>query len=135
MDSYEKVSHVGLDNHKSFSRLTARDANNRVLFRRRLDHEDRHKLRAELRRFPAGTEVILEASFGWGWMADEWTGAGHRAHLANSGKVAAWRKARGLAKSNRIDADLLAELWPENPRWWEVWLVPPEVRDQREWLR
>ena len=126
---------MGLDNHKNFSRLTARDANNRVLFRQRLDHGDRRKLRKELRRFPAGTPVVLEASFGWGWMADEWTAAGHQPHLASSGKVAAWRKARGLAKNNRIDADLLAELWPQDPRWWEVWLVPPEVRDQREWLR
>ena len=33
MDLMDKVSHVGLDNHKNFSGLTARDANNRVLFR------------------------------------------------------------------------------------------------------
>jgi transposase len=135
MDLYEKVSHVGLDNHRNFSKLTARDVNNHVVFRQRLDHADRSKLRAELAQFPTSTPVILEASFGWGWMADEWTGAGHQPHLASSVKVAAWRKARGMAKSNRVDADLLAELWPEKPRWWEVWLVPPEVRDQREWLR
>jgi hypothetical protein len=49
--------------------------------------------------------------------------------------VAAWREARGLPKSNRVDADLLSELWGQQPRWWEVWLAPPEVRDQREWLR
>jgi transposase len=30
---------------------------------------------------------------------------------------------------------LLSELWTQQPRWWEVWLVPPEVRSQREWLR
>ena len=50
-------------------------------------------------------------------------------------KVAAWRKARGLAKSDRTDADLLSELPAERERWWEVWLAPPTVRDQREWLR
>jgi len=44
MDLMEKVSHVGLDNRKNFSRLTARDANNRVLFRQHLDHGDRRKL-------------------------------------------------------------------------------------------
>jgi transposase len=135
MEQYGKVSHVGLDNHRNFSSISARDANNRVVFRQRLDHADRSKLRGELARFPTSTPVILEASFGWGWMADEWTAAGHDPHLASSGKVAAWRKARGMAKSNRTDADLLGELWPEKPRWWEVWLVPPEVRDQREWLR
>ncbi len=57
---------MGLDNHKNFGRLTARDANNRVLFRQRLDHADRRKLREQLRRFPAGTPLVLEASFGCG---------------------------------------------------------------------
>jgi hypothetical protein len=99
MDLMDKVSQVGLDNHKNFSRLTARDANNRVLFRQRLDHGDRRKLREELGRFPTGRPLVLEASLGWGWMADEWTAAGHQPRLAGSGKVAAWRKALGLAKS------------------------------------
>jgi transposase len=135
MDQYAKVSHVGLDNHKNFSRITARDRDNRVVFRQRLEHADRQNLRRELERLPAGTPVILEATFGWGWMADELQEARKEPHLASSRKVAAWRKARGLAKSNKIDADLLSELWPEQPRWWEVWLAPPEVRDQREILR
>jgi transposase len=68
-------------------------------------------------------------------MSDELSAAGLEPHLASSKKVAAWRDARGLAKSNRTDADLLSELWSQQPRWWEVWLAPPEVRSQREWLR
>jgi len=79
--------------------------------------------------------VILESTFGWGWISDELREARLDPHLANSRKVAGWRDARGLAKSNKIDADLLSELWNEQGRWWEVWLAPPEVRDQREWLR
>jgi transposase len=70
-----------------------------------------------------------------GWMTDELSAAGQEPHLSSSRKVAGWRQARGLAKSNKIDADLLSELWSEKQRWWEVWLAPPEVRDQREWLR
>jgi transposase len=68
-------------------------------------------------------------------MSDELSAAGLDPHLASSRKVAAWRDARGLAKSNKIDADLLSELWDQKPRWWEVWLAPREVRDQRELLR
>ena len=34
MRNMTKVSHVGLDCHKNFSKVTARDASNRVLFRR-----------------------------------------------------------------------------------------------------
>ena len=79
--------------------------------------------------------MVLEGTFGWGWLSDELSAAGLEPHLAGSKKVAAWRDARGLAKSNRTDADLLSELWSQQPRWWEVWLAPGEVRSQREWLR
>lgn len=68
-------------------------------------------------------------------MADELRAANLDPHLAGSRKVAAWRDARGLAKSNRTDADLLSELGAESTRWWEVWLAPPAVRQPREWLR
>jgi transposase len=87
--------------------------------------------------------VILEATFGWGWLCDELQALNMQPHLASSRKVAAWRDGRGMAKSNKIDADLLGELWNEKPilkgglmkHWWEVWLAPQEVRDQRELLR
>jgi transposase len=40
-----------------------------------------------------------------------------------------------LAKSNRLDSDLLSELPGQQPPWWEVWLAPPAVREQRECMR
>lgn len=129
------VSHIGLDAHKAFSKVTARNSENRIVWRQRLDHRDRNELREQLRSWPEGTPVVLEATFGWGWLSNELQFAGLNPHLANCGKVAAWRKARGLAKSDRKDADLLSELWLQEPRWWEVWLPPQDVRDQREWLR
>jgi transposase len=92
-------------------------------------------MRQQLQRFPKGTPVIIEGSFGWGWMADELRNCQLDPHLANCRKVDKWRDARGMAKTNTIDADLLSELWPQQPRWWEVWLAPQSVRDQREWLR
>jgi transposase len=135
VDPYQRVAHMAVDNHRKFGRLTARDGGNQVLLRQRLEYADRPKLREELRRFPPGTPLILEASFGWGWLADEARDCGLEPHLSSSSKVAAWRQARGLAKNNKLDADLLSELWPQQPRWWEVWLAPQEVRDQRELLR
>jgi len=134
---------VGLDSHRTFSTATARAADGKIVWRKRLEHADRRPLREELRTWPKGTPVVLEGTFGWGWMSDELSAAGLEPHLASSklvlerseGKVAAWRNARGLAKSNRTDADLLSELWGQQPRWWEVWLAPLEVRSQREWLR
>jgi len=131
----ERVTQIGLDCHRKFSSATARDAQGIVRWRQRLEHGDREALRKELRDWPEGTPVILEGTFGWGWLSDELAAAGLKPHLASSKKVAAWRDARGLAKSNRTDADLLSELWSQQPRWWEVWLAPAEVRSQREWLR
>jgi transposase len=137
------VTQIGLDVHRKFSLAAARDASGRIVWRQRLEHADRDELRKRLSSWPQATPVILEGTFGWGWMSDELLAAQVDPHLASSRKVAAWRSARGMAKSNKIDADLLSELWDEKPmtqggvlkRWWEVWLVPQEVRDQRELLR
>ncbi len=135
MRTKRNVAQVGCDCHRLFSKLTARDEDDRIVWRQRLEHGDRIKLHEQLSGLPKGTPVILEGTFGWGWLSDEMLAAGLDPHLASSTKIAAWRKARGLAKSDRLDADLLSELWTQRPRWWEVWLAPPEVRDQREWLR
>ncbi len=135
MRTVAKVTQMGMDCHKNFSRVTARDASGKVLWRQRLEHGDRQQFREQLRSWPAGTPVVLEGTFGWGWISDELGAAGVEPHLASSRKTAAWRDARGLAKSNKIDADLLSELWTQQPRWWEVWLAPQAVRDQREQLR
>ena len=129
------VRQIGVDCHRKFSTVTARGEKGQIVWRERLEHEDRRPLRRRLHTWPEGTPVVLEATFGWGWLADELLAAGLDPHLASSRKVAAWRQARGIAKSNRTDADLLSELWDQQPHWWEVWLAPPEVRDRREWLR
>jgi transposase len=135
MGTESKVTQLGWDNHKNFSTVSARDASGRVVSRERLGHADRQALRDRLRQYPPGTPVVLEGTFGWGWASDEIAAAGLEPHLAGSSKVAGWREARGMAKSNKRDADLLSELWGEKSRWWEIWLAPAAVREQREWLR
>ena len=143
MGMLEKVTQVGLDVHRKFSMASLRDASGNVVSRQRLDHDDLAKLDRRVACWPAGTPVILEATFGWGWMSDRLLANKMAPHLAASRKTAAWREGRGLAKSNKIDADLLAQLWDEKriikygvaKHWWEVWLAPQEVRDQRELLR
>lgn len=133
--STDKVAQVGLDSHRTFGKATARDSQGRIVWRQRLEYDDRPTLMRQLRDWPQSTPVVLESTFGWGWLSDELIACGLDPHLCHSRKVAAWREARGIAKSNRTDADLLSELWSQQPRWWEVWLPPAEVRDQREWLR
>ena len=132
---YGSVAYGGLDVHQKFSAVTLRDEAGRVVVRERLEHEDRGRLRAQVGRWPRGTALVLEASFGWGWLSDELEAAGMEVHLSNCHKVEKMRQARGQAKTNRQDADLVSLLPAEASRWWEVWRAPAAVRDRREWLR
>ena len=135
MGTDTSVAVIGMDIHRTFSKVTARDAAQKILWRQRLEHRQRQTLRQSLSRWPGHTPVVLEGSFGWSWLADELCRADLQPHLASSRKVALWRDLHGLAKSDRTDADLLSLMGFEPPRLWEVWLPPPEVRQQREWLR
>ena len=129
------LSCIGLDSHRNFSLASARDVAGRIVWRERVEHAEREQVRQQLKRWPRGTAVILEGTFGWGWLSDELKAAGLDPHLCSGRKVSGVREARQMAKSNKKDADLLSELWEEKQRWWEVWCAPPEVRDLRELLR
>jgi len=135
MKTRQEVAQIGVDTHRKFSKATARNAAGKVVWRQRVEHGDRTRLQMCLEDWPGGIPVILESSFGWGWMCEELEQAGLEPLLASSRKVAAWRDARWMAKSNRTDADLLSELGGQRDRWWQVWLAPQEVRDRRECLR
>jgi len=132
---YAKVASVGLDVHYHFSQVTMRDENGRVVRRERLEHADRASLRDRLSRWPRGVPMVMEASFGWAWLSDEMVSGGLQVDLSNCYKLEQMRKARGAAKTNAKDADLLSLLAFERTDWWKVWRSPPAVRDRREWMR
>lgn len=132
---YSSVAAVGVDVHSKFSTVTMRDGQGQVVRRERLDHRDRRRLRRQVSAWPREAPVVLEASFGWAWLADLLQEEGLRPGLSNCYKVEQLRKARGLVKTNRQDADLLSLLPLESDDWWRVWLSPPAVRDRREWMR
>ena len=132
---YGSVAAVGVDVHYKFSKVSMRDAEGQLVRRERLDHPDRQQLRRRLEAWPKGVPIVLEASFGWGWLADEMKAAGLEVRLSNCFKLEKMRKARGLAKTNDKDAALLSELPFEKTDWWRVWVAPAGVRNQREWLR
>lgn len=134
-DVYASVEAVGMDVHYKFSTVTMRDACGQVVRRERLDHRDRPALRQVLGRWAAAAPIVLEASFGWGWLADLMVDVGLQPQLSNCYKLKQMRKARGWAKTNKKDADLLSLLPYETDPWWKVWLSPPEVRDRREQMR
>ena len=106
MGKRAKVTQIGLDVHRKFSIAAARDASHKIVWRERLEHVDRNELRKRLSRWPAGTPVVLEGTFGWGWMSDEVKDAGLDPHLSSSRKVAAWREALAGLEAPRIEAIL-----------------------------
>ena len=132
---YENVACGGMDVHHKFSTVTFRDGSGQVVRRERLEHTPRDRLRDRLGQWPKGVPIVLEASFGWGWLSDLLEEAGLEPHLSNCYKVEQLRKARGWVKTNRKDADLVSLLPLEASRWWEVWRAPAEVRQQREQMR
>ena len=132
---YGSVAYGGMDVHYKSSHVTLRDADGAVVSRERLDHADREALRAQVARWPQGTPIVLEASFGWGWISDVLEELGLVPQLSNCYKVEQMRKARGWVKTNKKDADLVSLLPGESTPWWRVWRAPAEVRDRREWMR
>jgi transposase len=132
---YDNVCAVGLDVHYKFTTVSMRDEEARLVRRERLDHCDRARLRQVLGRWPKEVPMVMEASFGWGWLADLMVELGLNPQLCNCYKLEQMRKARGPAKTNRKDADLLSQLPFEKDQWWKVWMSPPQVRDLREQMR
>ncbi|MCK4624832.1 MAG: transposase [Phycisphaerae bacterium] len=132
---YANVAFGGMDVHYKFTSVTFRDMNGLVVAREKLDHRDREKLKRRLSQWPPGLPVVMEASFGWAWLSNLMIEAGLKPLLSNCFKVEKMRKARGWAKTNKKDADLLSLLPFEATDWWRVWLAPPDVRDCREQMR
>ena len=130
-----KVACAGMDVHYKFSNVSFRDAGGKIVSRQRLNHRDRRQLAERLSRWPRGIPVVMEASFGWGWLSDLVEQAGMEVHLSNCFKVEKMRKARGWVKTNKKDADLVSLLPFEMSDWWKVWRAPPEVRNRREQMR
>jgi len=124
-----------MDVHYKFTTVKMRDGQGKIVRRERLDHGDRQALRQTLRHWPGDAPMVLEASFGWGWLTDLMKELGLKPQLSNCYKLKQMRKARGWAKTNKKDADLLSLLPYEADDWWKVWTAPPEVRDRREWMR
>ena len=127
---YSNVVCGGMDVHYKFSNVTFRDQNGRVVRRERLMHAERGKLQQRLSRWPGGIPIVLEASFGWGWLSDLLSEMGLEPQLSNCYKLEQMRKARGWVKTNKKDADMLSLLPFETTDWWKVWRAPPEVRNR-----
>ncbi|WP_249011261.1 IS110 family transposase [Conexibacter sp. DBS9H8] len=86
----------------------------------------------ELLGDPASAHVVLEATYGWEWLAELLEEAGYDLHLAHPLRTRAIAAAR--VKTDAIDAKTLAQLLRAGflP---EAYIAPRELRDLRELLR
>jgi transposase len=97
---------VGIDLHRRRSFVTAIDAEGEVSLRRRIANDREAFL--ELLGCPEGTQVALEATYGWEWLADLLEDAGFELHLAHPLRTRAIAAAR--VKTDAVDAVTLAQL-------------------------
>ena len=127
---------LGWDNHRKFSKVSVMeetpDGEIRAVERARLEHDDKHAMRAWLSHLDPEMPVALEATFGWPWVADLLEELGHPVHLGHPPVIRALAKHE--AKTDRCDSDRLGKfqlrgILPES------YLAPPEVRQRRERTR
>jgi len=128
------VAVVPLDIHKKFSVAAPMTWEGKVLQKVRIAHGDKGLMRNFFRQFPEGTDVVMEATFNWPWVADMAIEAGLCPHLAHPPR--AREMAKGMAKSDKKDAVFDGRLWLAGGDVFpEAYLAPPEVRGLRLLLR
>lgn len=127
------VAVVSLDIHKKFSKAVMLGTDGTVLDEKRVSHSVAGQMREFLSLFKKGTDVVMEATFNWPWIADAAEEAGLSPHLAHP--MRAREMAKGMAKSDRKDAIFLGKLWLAGEIFPESYLAPPEVRRMRGLFR
>ena len=93
------VAVVALDLHKKFTRAVTMGPRGEVMDDRRVSHADHAEMESFFREFEQETDVLMEATFNWPWVADLAEKCGLRPHLGDPTRIKEFRK--GLAKSDR----------------------------------
>jgi transposase len=98
---------VGIDLHRSRSRVAVLDGGGGELLSRRIldDPQTFLELSAEI---DGESKIALEATYGWEWLADLLEDAGYELHLAHPLRTKAIASAR--VKTDAVDARTLAHL-------------------------
>ena len=127
------VAVAALDIHKKFSKVVVMNWNGEIVDEAVLSHSDKLELEQFFAQMGAETDVVMEATFNWPWIADIAEEAGLRPHLAHP--LRAREMAKGMAKSDRKDAIFLGRLWLAGDIFPASYLAPPDVRRMRGLFR
>jgi transposase len=125
------MNSVGIDLHRKRSHVAVIDEEGTETLSRRITNDPATFLEL-LAELEGDSEIALEATYGWEWLADLLQDAGYELHLAHPLRTKAIASAR--VKTDAVDARTLAyllraDLLPE------AYIAPRELRDLRDLLR
>jgi transposase len=125
------VNSVGIDLHKSRSHVAVIDEHGELSVSRRIAN-DPDTFVELLGGLEGETQIAVEATYGWEWLAELLEDAGYDLHLAHPLRTKAIAAAR--VKTDAVDARTLAQLLRADllP---EAYVAPRELRDLRDLLR
>ena len=124
--------YVGVDLHRRRSRVVVLDEDGVKLSSVNVDNREPAELVAAVAVGGEGCAVVIEAAWGWYWIADLLTDAGFEVHLAHPLGVKGYQNRR--VKNDDRDAALLADLLRMGSLP-EAWISPPLLRELRELVR
>jgi len=124
--------YVGVDLHRRRSQVVVLDEDGEKLLSVNVDNREPAELVAAVSAGGDGCGVVLEAAWGWYWIADLLSDAGFEVHLAHPLGVAGYQNRR--VKNDDKDATLLADLLRMGSLP-EAWIAPRELRELRELVR
>jgi transposase len=125
------MNSVGIDLHRNRSHIAVIDSNGELSLSQRIVNS-RETFLELLDGLEGESQIAVEATYGWEWLAELLEDAGYDIHLAHPLRTRAIAAAR--VKTDAVDARTLAhllraELLPE------AYVAPRELRDLRELLR
>jgi transposase len=126
----EQREYVGIDLHRRRSVIYRMDGAGNKLDCVRIDN-DPLRFSEEVSKLPVGSDVVVEATYGWYWAVDLLQDMGYVVHLAHP-RGNDWGKRR--VKNDERDARDLADLLRLG-RLAESWIAPPADRELRELVR
>jgi transposase len=122
--------YVGIDLHRLRSVIYRMDAEGNKIECVRVPN-DPAVLAEAVSRAPAGSDVVIEATYGWYWAVDLLRDLGFEVHLSHP-RGNDWGNRR--VKNDERDARDLADLLRLG-RLAESWIAPPDIRELRELVR
>jgi transposase len=125
------MNSVGIDLHRKRSHIAVIDREGTQVLSRRISNDPATFLEI-LGELEDETQIAVEATYGWEWLAELLEEAGYELHLAHPLRTRAIAAAK--VKTDSVDARTLAQLLRADllP---EAYVAPRELRDLRDLLR